>query len=102
MSDNTTTPSGEMPDAATTTEKVGAFDIRNFIGALIGLYRIILLILGLVAFNDDAAARTGGVNANLWAGVGMIVVAALFMLWAKLAPLKVEVPTHPSDGRDPA
>lgn len=80
----------------THVEKVGAFDIRNFIGALIGLYGIILTILGLVAFNDVESARTGGVNANLWAGIAMIVVAALFMLWARLEPLKVEVQSDPS------
>ncbi|HIT75665.1 MAG TPA: hypothetical protein IAA98_08780 [Candidatus Avipropionibacterium avicola] len=92
MSENTIPE--ERP--VTHVEKVGAFDIRNFIGALIGLYGIILVVLGLVAFNEVEADRTGGLNANLWAGVGMVVVAALFILWARLEPLKVEVQSDPS------
>lgn len=92
MSENTIPE--ERP--VTHVEKVGAFDIRNFIGALIGLYGIILVVLGLVAFNEVEADRTGGLNANLWAGVGMVVVAALFFLWARLEPLKVEVQSDPS------
>lgn len=73
------------------TEKVGAFDIRNFIGALIGLYGVILTILGLVGFDASESARTGGVNANLWAGLAMLAFGVLFMLWARLQPLTVTV-----------
>ena len=83
------------------TEKVGAFDIRNFIGALIGLYGIILTIVGLVGFNADESARTGGVNANLWAGIVMLVVGVLFMLWARLQPLTVTVSEDPSGALPP-
>ncbi|MFW6598635.1 hypothetical protein ACQBAU_14030 [Propionibacteriaceae bacterium Y2011] len=82
--------------AVTHTEKVGAFDIRNFIGALIGLYGVILLIVGLVGFSEEEAARTGGVNANLWAGVAMIAFGLVFLAWAKLKPLVVKVEEDPS------
>jgi hypothetical protein len=68
----------------------GAFDIRNFIGGLIGIYGLILTLMGI--FGDKAYARTGGVNANLWAGIIMLVGAACFMLWARLRP--IVVPDH--------
>ena len=68
----------------------GAFDIRNFIGGLIGIYGLILTLMGI--FGDKAYARTGGVNANLWAGIIMLVAAACFMLWARLRP--IVVPEH--------
>ncbi len=101
MSETNTSAPQDDASEPTTTQKVGAFDIRNFIGALIGLYGIILLILGLVAFNDMESARTGGINANLWAGIGMIVVAVIFLLWARLEPLKVEVPLDIAEDPEP-
>jgi hypothetical protein len=31
--------------------------------------------------------KSAGVNINLWAGIGMLVTAAGFVLWARLRPL---------------
>lgn len=86
MSDTTsdTSPSAEGQHAA------GAFDIRNFIGALMGIFGVIVLLMGL--FGNKELAKTGGVNANLWAGIALIVVAAVFMTWARLRP--VVIPAH--------
>ena len=69
--------------------KAGAFDMRNFIAALIGIYGIVLVIYGLVGSNDEQTAKAGGVQINLWAGLGMVVVAALFLVWARLRPVIV-------------
>jgi len=68
----------------------GAYDVRTVIAGLIGLYGIVLTIMGLVG--DDAAqqAKTGGWNANLWSGIVMIVVAVAFALWLKLRPVVVD------------
>lgn len=74
-------------------EKVGAFDIRNFIGALLGLYGLALLAMGL--FGNPELEKTGGVNANLWTGVALAVAGLLFMTWAKLAPIRVAVHDDP-------
>ena len=68
----------------------GALDIRNIIGGLLGAYGVILLLLGI--FGDTAEDKTGGVNANLWAGIILVVVGAIFLTWAKLRP--VVVPEH--------
>lgn len=73
----------------------GAFDIRNIIGMLIGLYGVILIALGL--FADPALEKTGGVNANLWAGIAMAAVGAILGIWAKTRPVVParEVKTSP-------
>jgi drug/metabolite transporter (DMT)-like permease len=65
----------------------GILDIRNIIGALLGVYGVILLLMGL--FGDPEDEKTGDVNANLWAGLVLIVVAAIFFAWARLRPVRV-------------
>lgn len=79
---------------ATTTpaakHTAGAFDIRNFIGLLLGIFGVILVLMGL--FGDKDYAKTGNVNANLWAGLVLVVVSAFFMGWARLRP--IVVPEH--------
>jgi hypothetical protein len=69
------------------TRSAGALDIRNFIGTLLGLYGIILTATGL--FGDTELQKTGGVNANLWAGIFLLTVSAIFLGWAKLRPIQV-------------
>ncbi len=76
----------------TGAQAAGAFDVRNVIAALIGFYGIVLVLVGLFAYSEDDRAKTGDVNANLWAGLAMIVAAAGFALWSRLRPIVVEVP----------
>ncbi|MCA0146496.1 hypothetical protein [Blastococcus sp. LR1] len=73
-------------------EKAGAFDVRNVIAELIGLYGVVLVVVGLLDDSAEAMAKTGGVNANLWAGIGMLVVAVAFALWSWLRPTVVQAP----------
>jgi hypothetical protein len=68
----------------------GAFDVRNVIAALIGFYGIVLVVVGLVDNGEEALRKTDGVNANLWAGIALAVVAAGFALWTRLRPIVVE------------
>jgi hypothetical protein len=86
MSEKTVEPAARASGAHT----AGAFDIRNIIGALLGIYGVILLLAGI--FMDKAEAKTGGINANLWTGLGLIVASAVFLTWARLKP--IIVPTH--------
>jgi hypothetical protein len=81
----------------TTRHTAGALDIRNIIGGLLGVYGLILLAMGL--FGDEETDKTGGWNANLWAGLVMVAVAAVFMVWARLKP--IVVPDHVEPPRDP-
>jgi hypothetical protein len=69
--------------------RAGAFDIRSLIGFLIGSYGIVLVLMGLFGTSSDDLARAGGLNINLLAGVGMVVVAAAFLLWARWRPVVV-------------
>ncbi len=80
--------------ADTSTKKTaGAFDIRNFIGMLLGLYGIILTLMGI--FGDKELEKTGGLNANLWTGLALIVVSALFIGWARARPTVVPDEVEP-------
>lgn len=79
-------------DAEDSVRRAGAFDIRNFIALLLGIYGVVLVVVGLVGTGDRALARAGGFNVNLWAGVGMVVVAAVFALWARTRPVLVPAP----------
>lgn len=95
------TPAGaDVPDDAT-VQTAGAFDIRNFIGALLGLFGLILVIMGLVAFSPDEAAKTDGLNANLWAGLAMLVVGVLFMVWTKVDPIRMVVRDNEPGAEEP-
>lgn len=82
-----------MADTTETTKAphgAGAFDIRNFIGMLLGIYAVILIAMGL--FGDPELEKTGGVNANLWAGIALAVVSGFFLGWARLRP--IVIPAH--------
>ncbi|MFG1791356.1 hypothetical protein [Nocardia sp. NPDC049149] len=65
------------------------FDIRTIVGALLGSYGVILIVTGLVHDTAAEEAKTGGINVNLWAGIGMGVVALLFIAWVVLRPIAV-------------
>ncbi|MBC9732655.1 hypothetical protein [Nocardioides marmotae] len=67
--------------------RAGAFDIRNIIGGLLTVYGVILTLMGL--FGDAETEKTGGTNANLWAGLGMLVVGIAFVVWALVRPTYV-------------
>ncbi|WP_068066736.1 hypothetical protein [Nocardia xishanensis] len=68
------------------------FDIRTIVGALLGCYGVILVITGLVHDTAEEEAKTGGVDVNIWAGVGMIAVALAFLTWVLLRPVKPAEP----------
>src|SRR3954469_1483791 len=93
-------PAGSETDAAERADGAGSaappdenqavrnlFDLRVIIGGLFTVYGVYLTILGL--FVDDRAAidKAAGVRINLWTGLGMLVLAGGFLLWAKLRPL---------------
>ena len=88
-----------MSTDTTGQHTAGLLDIRNIIGALLATYGVILTLLGI--FADPQEDKTGGVNANLYAGLALLVAGAIFMAWAKLRPVVVpdeveheETPAH--------
>jgi hypothetical protein len=66
------------------------FDLRRIIGGLFGIYGLILVVLGLGA-SDAEIDKAAGWNLNLWVGVAMLAVSALFVLWAFTRPLSEEI-----------
>lgn len=73
-----------------TPHRAGLFDIRVIIGLLIGIYGLVLVLTGF--FTSDAQIKkSDGMNINLWAGIGMVLVAAAFVAWARLRPTVVPV-----------
>ncbi|PKW19755.1 hypothetical protein [Saccharopolyspora spinosa] len=66
----------------------GAFDIRTIIALLFGVYGVVLTIVGVVQPHAEID-KSVGVNINLWAGIGMIVFAVVFVAWARLRPIVV-------------
>ncbi|MGH3586455.1 MAG: hypothetical protein ACRDQ0_09025 [Pseudonocardia sp.] len=84
------------PTQPDTAHKAGAFDIRTFIAMLIGIYGVVLVLMGLFGTSEEDLAKADDFNVNLWAGLGMVVVAALFQAWAMWRPVVVPAPkgTH--------
>ena len=85
---------------AQSTEKrqtAGLFDLRYILALLFGIYGIVLTIMGAVNFSSADSQKTGGININLWAGIVMIVFAAVFAAWAKWRPVVIETTVAPED-----
>ncbi|HYG93815.1 MAG TPA: hypothetical protein VD859_09525 [Nocardioides sp.] len=77
-----------MAEQKGTGHTAGAFDIRNVIGGLLGIYGLLLLVMGLVS--DDAPEATGDIDANVWAGIGLLAVGIAFVVWSRLRPTVVD------------
>ncbi|MGW6195297.1 hypothetical protein ACWF0M_04025 [Kribbella sp. NPDC055110] len=77
-------------------KKAGAFDIRIVIAALIGIYGVVLTVLGIVEKQAEID-KAAGININLWGGLGMLVFTAVFVLWTRLRPIAVPIDSQPAD-----
>ena len=64
----------------------GLFDLRYLIGGLFALYGVVLVVASF--FVDDT--KSGGLDMNLWLGLGMGVLGVFFLLWARTRPLVTE------------
>ena len=84
-----------MSEQTSQKHTAGALDIRNIIGGLLGVYGVILVLMGI--FGDKEFEKTGDINANLWAGLALLVMAAVFLIWARLRPIVVPDHVDPPD-----
>jgi len=98
-STQTQTQTTTVQEATEQRHRARIFDIRTFIALLIGLYGVVLLLTGVFATSDADLRRAGGLNINLVAGTGMVVVAGAFLLWARLRPVMVP-DADDADGAD--
>ena len=88
-----------MSENASRTSKASLFDIRNIIAALLGIYGVVLVIMSFVT-SDRQLAKVSGVNANLWVGIGLLLFAAFFVVWAYLRPIVVDEAQLEKDKRE--
>lgn len=100
------TAKGPEAAAAGKAGKAAAlFDLRTVIAVLFGIYGVMLTVMGLIGSSPEQLAKAGGINLNLWTGLGMLVVAALFVLWLVLRPSTVGAsegdPAQPVSGDRP-
>ncbi len=83
-------PGAPQPTVATGSRMQRLFDLRYVIGVLLGVYGVILVIRGALD-GPEQLARAAGTEINLWTGIALLVVAAVFLAWARLRPLGIEV-----------
>ena len=66
------------------------FDLRRIIGGVFAVWGVLLVLLG-VTESDAEIAKAADVNINLWAGLGMLALSAIFLVWAFTRPLAEEL-----------
>ena len=74
------------------------FDLRTIIGALFVLYGVILFIAGLFD-SDEEIAKADGIRINIWLGLAMFVLGALFLLWVAAPAAARRAPARPRPSR---
>lgn len=77
------------------------FDLRTIIGGLFVVYGLLLIVVGIFD-NEAEVAKADGIRINLWLGLAMLVLGALFLLWVRLRPLRIERPADSDPARDGA
>ncbi len=79
------------------------FDLRRIIGALFAVYGVILTIVGITDSQSEID-KSAGIHINLYTGLALLVVAAIFIGWALMRPLSEELsdsePSGPGPGDD--
>ncbi|GGF37645.1 hypothetical protein GCM10011519_09010 [Marmoricola endophyticus] len=83
-----------MSESDTTEQPVrhtaGAFDVRTFIAALMGIFGVILVLAGIFGSDTTTTGTKTPGNANLWVGIALVVFAVLMQGWAMLRPTIVD------------
>jgi uncharacterized membrane protein len=73
-----------------TRHTAGAFDIRTFIAALMGMYGVILTLTGIFGADETTNHTKAAGNINLWVGLCLLVFAALMEGWALWRPTVID------------
>ena len=73
-----------------TRHTAGAFDIRTFIAALMGIYGVILVLTGIFGADETTIGTKTAGNINLVVGICLIVFSALMQGWAVWRPTIVD------------
>jgi len=68
-------------EAAMADSKMASlFDIRLVVGGVLVIYGAILTVMGIVD-SSKAVQKAAGIRINLWTGLAMLALGALFLLW---------------------
>ena len=86
------------PTTSRAERAANLFDLRRIIGGVFVVWGVLLIILG-VTDSDAEIEKAAGININLWAGVGMLVVGLIFLAWALGRPLGEELREPEPDER---
>jgi hypothetical protein len=97
MADDPLIEKTEQADAERAAKAARLFDIRRLIGGLFVIYGAILTVLGL-GESDASIAKSADINVNLYAGIGMLIMAFCFIAWALWRPLGEEEASEPAGG----
>jgi hypothetical protein len=62
------------------------FDLRRIIGGVMVVWGVLLIILGATDSTEEAN-KAAGININLYAGIGMLILGIVFLVWAFTRPL---------------
>jgi hypothetical protein len=62
------------------------FDLRRIIAGVFLAWGVLLTVLGITD-SDAEIEKAAGININLWAGIGMFIVGAIFLVWSLTRPL---------------
>ena len=93
-----------MADNEKTKHTAGAFDIRTFIAALMGIYGVVLVLVGLFGGDTTTDGSKVAGNPNLYVGIGLVIFAGLMQGWAVWRPTVVDerqLAAEKQDGQPP-
>jgi hypothetical protein len=87
----------ETEEAERRSAAARLFDVRRVIGGRFVVYGLLVTTIGLFDSPEDLE-KAQGVRINLWAGLGMLALGAVFLLWQWWRP--AEAPPAPPDSDD--
>ena len=90
----------DEPTSGRAERAANLFDLRRIIGGLFAIYGVILIVLGLGA-SDAEKEKAAGWNLNLYVGIALLVVSAIFLIWAFTRPLGQQLEEVASDDDRP-
>ena len=62
------------------------FDLRKVIAGVMLVYGVVLVLLGIFGSEADKK-KAADININLWVGIALLIVGAIFVAWAMWRPL---------------
>lgn len=84
MSDSNDDPAGDERQVST-MRQARMLDLRLYICALFLIFGVVVTVTGIFASQAELA-KASGININLWAGISMLILSAVFGIWAIAIP----------------